>query len=70
MRQNFYDKQENRFQSHESVVLVKPKHPNPSCADCAHSEEDTNNYLYCALKVKQVRTYNKCEFFVPEGHTK
>ena len=50
---------------HERVVLHQSRELNPNCSDCVHSQNDspTNTEIYCELKRKEVKSYNKCNFF-------
>ena len=54
---------------HEKIPLVSHKHPNPNCADCKNSSSnDDIEHLWCDAKQKEVKKYNKCNFFTPEDH--
>ena len=62
-------KADDVIQHHSRIPLVEQKHPNPNCADCKNaSQNDDIEHLWCDAKLKEVKRYNKCDFFTPEGH--
>lgn len=51
------------FNNRRTITLIRNSDPSPRCGDCTQFVLNFDGPNKCKLKNKEVRIYNKCDFF-------